>query len=186
MLSKLLSEKEQETLLHTLKTRFEKHKSRHSNLDWNTVKERLHKYPDKLYSLFLMENTGGEPDVVGINKENGAYLFFDCSIESPKGRRSLCYDKEALEYRKKFKPKDNAEDVAKSMGINILTEDDYRFLQTLGRFDLKTSSWIKTPENIRTLGGALFGDFRFGRVFFYHNGAESYYAARGFRGKLSV
>lgn len=173
-------------LLSILKLRFEKHKTRHPNLNWEEVLKKLEASPDKISSLQKMEETGGEPDVVDFDKKTGEYIFFDCSPESPKERRSWCYDKEALDKRKENKPKDNMMDVAKSIGIEILSEADYRFLQTLGEFDQKTSSWLQTPENIRKLGGAIFGDFRYGTVFIYHNGADSYYAARGFRGKLRI
>lgn len=173
-------------LLSILRMRFEKHKTRHPNLNWEEVLKKLEASPDKLSSLQKMEETGGEPDVVDFDKKTGEYIFFDCSPESPKERRSWCYDKEALDKRKENKPKDNVMDVAKSIGIEILSEADYRFLQTLGEFDQKTSSWLQTPENIRKLGGAIFGDFRYGTVFIYHNGADSYYAARGFRGKLRI
>lgn len=173
-------------LLSILKLRFEKHKTRHPNLNWEEVLKKLEASPDKLSSLQKMEETGGEPDVVDFDKKTGEYIFFDCSPESPKERRSWCYDKEALDKRKENKPKDNVMDVAKSIGIEILSEADYRFLQTLGEFDQKTSSWLQTPEKIRKLGGAIFGDFRYGTVFIYHNGADSYYAARGFRGKLRI
>lgn len=180
-----LSTEERNTLLQTLKKRFEKNSDRHKEMEWTSVEDRLLSYPEKLWSLHEMEKTGGEPDVVGFS-ENGEMLFYDCSPESPKGRRSVCYDREALESRKKFKPENNAMDMASAMGIAILTEEEYRALQKLGEFDLKTSSWVQTPEEIRKLGGALFGDRRFGHVFIYHNGAESYYAARGFRGSLKV
>lgn len=180
-----LSTEERNTLLQTLKKRFEKNPDRHKEMEWTSVEDRLLSYPEKLWSLHEMEKTGGEPDVVGFS-ENGEMLFYDCSPESPKGRRSVCYDREALESRKKFKPENNAMDMASAMGIAILTEEEYRALQKLGEFDLKTSSWVQTPEEIRKLGGALFGDRRFGHVFIYHNGAESYYAARGFRGSLKV
>ncbi|MCA0173984.1 DUF4256 domain-containing protein [Bacillus sp. RAR_GA_16] len=180
-----LSTEERNTLLQTLKKRFEKNQDRHKEMEWASVEDRLLSYPEKLWSLHEMEQTGGEPDVVGFS-ENGEMLFYDCSPESPKGRRSVCYDREALESRKKFKPENNAMDMASAMGIAILTEEEYRALQKLGEFDLKTSSWVQTPEEIRKLGGALFGDRRFGHVFIYHNGAESYYAARGFRGSLKV
>ncbi len=173
-------------LLSILRMRFEKHKTRHPNLKWENVVKKLEANPTKRASLQKMEESGGEPDVVDFDKKSGTFIFFDCSPESPKERRSWCYDKEALDKRKENKPKNNAMDVAKSMGIEILDETDYRFLQTLGAFDQKTSSWLKTPENIRKLGGAVFGDFRYGTVFVYHNGADSYYASRGFRGKLSV
>jgi hypothetical protein len=160
--------------------------NRHKGIRWDMVQARLEATPDKLWSLAEMERTGGEPDVVGVDKKNGEYIFYDCSAESPAGRRSLCYDQEAFNSRKENKPKGSAVQLATSMGIELLTEEQYRHLQTLGTFDAKTSSWIKTPAPIRKLGGALFGDFRFGHVFVYHNGAESYYAARGFRGMLRV
>lgn len=171
-------------LLHTLKARFEKNSSRHKGIEWAKVQAKLEAAPEKLWSLNEMEKTGGEPDVVGEDK--GEYLFYDCSAESPKGRRSLCYDREALDFRKEYKPANSAMDLATEMGVEILTEEQYRGLQQLGNFDLKTSSWIKTPERIRKLGGAIFCDRRYDTVFVYHNGAESYYAARGFRGCLRV
>lgn len=173
-------------LLSVLKTRFEKNMDRHKGLEWASVRAMLEAAPEKLWSLDEMEITGGEPDVVGYDKNTGEYLFYDCAAESPKGRRSLCYDHEALESRKEHKPADSAVNMAATMGIEILTEAQYRELQQLGTFDTKTSSWVKTPADIRKLGGAIFGDFRFGHVFIYHNGAESYYAARGFRGSLRV
>jgi hypothetical protein len=185
-MTKKLSPKEQETLLKTLKTRFEKNMNRHQNLKWPDILAMLEANPAKLWSLNKMEETGGEPDVVGFDKETGEYLFYDCSPESPKGRRSLCYDNEALESRKEYKPKNSALGMAAEMGIEILTEDQYREMQQFGPFDTKTSSWVLTPDDIRELGGALFGDWRFGHVFIYHNGAESYYGARGFRGSLRV
>lgn len=169
-----------------LKTRFEKNKTRHAGLEWAKVQAKLEARPDKLWSLHFMEETGGEPDVVGFDEKTGEYLFYDCAAESPKGRRSLCYDRAAWESRKEFKPADNAVDVAASMGIELLDENEYRALQLHGQFDLKTSSWVKTPERIRKLGGAVFCDRRYDTVFWYHNGAESYYAARGFRGKVRV
>jgi hypothetical protein len=173
-------------LLLTLQERFEKNLKRHEGIEWNKVLARLKANPSKLRSLDEMELTGGEPDVVGFDKKTGEYIFYDCSEESPKGRRSICYDHEALESRKEHKPKDSAVGMAEAMGIEILTEDQYRELQTLGEFDLKTSSWVSTPSKIRELGGALFCDRRFDHVFTYHNGAESYYAARGFRGLVRV
>lgn len=173
-------------LLKTLETRFKANMHRHENLKWENVQQKLETQPKKLETLQKMEASGGEQDVVGFDEKSGEFLFFDCSTESPKERRSYCYDKEALDKRKENKPKNNALDVAKDLGIELLSEEDYRFLQTLGNFDMKTSSWLKTPENIRKLGGASFGDFRYATVFIYHNGAESYYAARGFRGKLKV
>ncbi|QOW09213.1 DUF4256 domain-containing protein [Kaistella flava (ex Peng et al. 2021)] len=173
-------------LLQILQHRFESNMNRHSNLNWDDILNKLNKNPEKLESLLQMEESGGEPDVVGLDEKSGEYLFYDCAAESPKGRRSFCYDKEALDKRKENKPKNNAVDAAKSMGIEILNEEEYRELQTLGTFDNKTSSWLKTPENIRKLGGAIFADFRFDTIFIYHNGAESYYAGRGFRGVLRV
>jgi hypothetical protein len=178
--------KEQEELLKTLKARFEKNMNRHKGLDWAKVQARLEANPQKLRSLNEMETTGGEPDVVGHDEKSGEYIFYDCSAESPKGRRSICYDHEALEARKEHKPKDSAVNMAATMGIELLTEEQYRELQKLGNFDLKTSSWVKTPPEIRTLGGALFCDRRYNQVFLYHNGADSYYAARAFRGSLRV
>jgi len=178
--------KSHEALLQDLKERFEKNMARHESIKWSEVEEKLQTNSDKLKSLQLMEDSGGEPDVVGFDEKSGEFLFFDCSPESPAGRRSFCYDKAALEKRKENKPKNNAEEAANFMGIELLTEEEYRFLQTLGKFDTKTSSWLKTPENIRKLGGAIFGDFRYDTVFIYHNGAESYYAGRGFRGILRV
>ena len=184
--AKKLSTDEREELLAALKARFEKNIARHKGIEWAKVEAKLEANADKLWSLQEMERTGGEPDVVGYHKKTGEYVFYDCSPESPDGRRSLCYDREALESRKEHKPKNNAMDLAAAMGIEILTEEQYRTLQELGKFDAKTSSWLKTPADIRKLGGAIFADFRFGRVFVYHNGAESYYAARGFRGWLRV
>lgn len=181
-----ISAEEREALLKTLKTRFEKNMKRHTGLEWAKVQARLDANAKKLWSLNEMERTGGEPDVVGHDPETGEYIFYDCAAESPKGRRSLCYDRAAWEERKTFKPADNAMDVAAAMGIELLTEDQYRALQLLGNFDLKTSSWVKTPADVRKLGGALFCDRRFGRVFVYHNGAESYYGSRAFRGSLRV
>ena len=178
--------KQRDELLKTLKARFESNMNRHRGLEWAKVQAKLDANTEKLWSLNEMERTGGEPDVVGYDKRTGEYIFYDCSAESPKGRRSLCYDREALEARKEFKPKNNAIDVAVGMGIELLTEEQYRELQKLGNFDTKTSSWVKTPSDIRKLGGALFADYRYGRVFVYHNGAESYSAARGFRGLLRV
>jgi len=183
---KQLSAKEREELLKTLKTRFEKNSNRHQGLDWAKIQKKLEADSDKLWSLNEMEETGGEPDVVGYDKKTGEYLFFDCSAESPKGRRSICYDQEALEARKEHKPKDSAVNMAETMGIELLTEEQYRELQQLGNFDLKTSSWVKTPAEIRKHGGAIFCDRRYDHVFMYHNGAESYYGARGFRGALRV
>jgi hypothetical protein len=181
-----LSKKQREELLGTLKVRFEKTMHRHKDLEWPQVLARLEANAEKLWSLREMEQTGGEPDVVDHDKKTGEYTFYDCSVESPKARRSLCYDREALESRKENKPKGNAADMAAAMGLELLTEEQYRKLQTLGEFDTKTSSWVKTPSAIRKLGGALFCDRRFDTVFTYHNGAESYYAARGFRGSLRV
>lgn len=185
-IKKELSAQQREELLKTLKTRFEKNMNRHKNLDWSKVQAKLEANPEKLWSLNEMETTGGEPDVVGFDKKSGEYLFYDCSAESPKDRRSVCYDREALDARKENKPKNSAMDMAAAMGIELLTEAQYRDLQKLGNFDLKTSSWVKTPSEIRKLGGALFCDRRYNQVFLYHNGADSYYAARGFRGCLSV
>lgn len=183
---KELLPEERENLLKTLKTRFEKNKSRHQNLDWDTVQIKLESNPEKLWSLNEMEKTGGEPDVVSFDEKTNEYIFYDCSAESPKGRRSLCYDNEAQESRKEHKPENNVIDMAATMGIELLDEEQYRALQQLGKFDEKTSSWVKTPAEIRKLGGALFADFRDNTVFVYHNGAQSYYAARGFRGALRV
>ena len=183
---KKLSPTERAALLETLKTRFEKNMDRHRGLDWTKVQAKLETNADKLWSLSEMESTGGEPDVVGFDKKTGEYTFYDCSAESPKGRRSVCYDREALEARKEHKPKDSAMDMATAMGVEILTEEQYRELQKLGAFDLKTSSWVKTPAAIRKLGGALFCDRRYDTVFLYHNGADSYYGARAFRGSLKV
>lgn len=175
-----------EEMLSILEKRFESNPNRHKNLNWSEIQQKLATNPKKLVVLQKMEEAGGEPDVVDFDENSGEYLFFDCAAESPKERRSLCYDKTALDKRKENKPKNNALDIAKEIGIEILNEEEYRYLQTLGDFDTNTSSWLKTPENIRNLGGAIFGDFRYGTVFIYHNGAESYYAARGFRGKLKV
>ncbi len=175
-----------EELLKELKTRFEKNMGRHKGLEWDKVRSKLDADPKKLWSLSEMDRTGGEPDVVGFDKATGEYIFYDCSEESPKGRRSLCYDRDAWESRKEHKPKDNAVGMAAAMGVELLTEEEYAELQTLGEFDLKTSSWVKTPPEVRRLGGAIFCDRRFGRVFTYHNGAESYYAARAWRGSLRV
>jgi hypothetical protein len=183
---KSLSPAQCEELLGTLKTRFEKNMNRHEGLEWAKVKASLETSAQKLWSLHEMENTGGEPDVVGQDKKTGEYLFFDCSPQSPAGRTSLCYDREALDSRKEHKPKSSAMDLAEAMGIELLTEEEYHALQKLGNFDTKSSSWLKAPAEIRKLGGAIFGDRRFGRVFVYHNGAESYYSGRGFRGSLSV
>ena len=183
---KELAPKQREEILRTLQARFQANMNRHKGAEWAEVEARLEANPEKLWSLSEMERTGGEPDVVGQDNKTGEYVFFDCSEESPKSRRSLCYDREALESRKEHKPKDSAVDLASAMGVELLTETQYRDLQQLGEFDTKTSSWIKTPPNIRKLGGALFCDRRFDTVFVYHNGAESYYAARGFRGWLKV
>lgn len=183
---KELSPEHRVELLDELKTRFEKNMNRHKGFEWTKVQAKLEANTEKLWSLSEMERTGGEPDVVGFDKKTGEYIFYDCSAESPKGRRSLCYDRAAWESRKAHKPENSALDMAAAMGIKILTEEEYRELQKLGEFDLKTSSWIETPSDIRKLGGAIFGDYRFGRVFIYHNGAESYYGARGFRGSLKV
>ena len=180
--NKELSLEQREELLEILKARFEKNMNRHKELEWSKVQAKLEANTEKLWSLNEMEITGGEPDVVGHDKKSGEYIFYDCSIESPKGRRSVCYDLEALESRKKHKPENNALDMASDMGIELLTEEQYRELQELGKFDMKTSSWVQTPANIRKLGGAIFCDWRYDTVFVYHNGAESYYAARGFRG----
>jgi hypothetical protein len=177
---------QREEQLGVLKARFEKNRNRHKGLEWPEIKAKLEGNTEKLWSLSEMERTGGEPDVVGHDKKTGEYIFYDCSAESPKGRRSVCYDREALESRKEHKPEDSALDMAAAMGIELLTEEQYRELQKLGTFDAKTSSWIKTPADIRKLGGAIFADFRYGQVFVYHNGASSYYAARGFRGLLRV
>lgn len=186
MNKKKLSSEQREELLKVLKARFEKNMRRHKGIEWLTVQTRLETIPEKLWSLDEMELTGGEPDVVGFDKRTGEYIFYDCSPESPKDRRSFCYDREALDSRKEHKPKNSAIDMATEMGIEILSEEQYRELQQLGEFDLKTSSWIKTPDAIREMGGALFCDRRFNHVFTYHNGAESYYAARGFRGLLRI
>ncbi|WP_058302975.1 DUF4256 domain-containing protein [Gorillibacterium timonense] len=184
--SKALLPDQREELLTTLKSRFEKNKSRHPELDWAAVQARLEAHDEKLWSLQEMERTGGEPDVVGFDVETGEFIFCDCSAESPKGRRSVCYDREALESRKEHKPQNSVLDMVEAMGIELLTEEQYRSLQTVGKFDLKSSSWVKTPDSIRKLGGAIFCDRRYDMVFLYHNGAESYYGARGFRGSLRV
>jgi hypothetical protein len=183
---KELSPQQGEELLGALKARFEKNMNRHKGLQWAKVQAKLEANPGRLWSLNEMERTGGEPDVVGFDKKTGAYIFYDCSAESPKGRRSLCYDREALESRKEHKPENNAIDMATAMGLELLTEEQYRELQSVGNFDTKTSSWVKTPSDIRKLGGAIFCDRRYDHVFVYHNGADSYYAARGFRGSLRV
>ncbi len=181
-----LSPKQREELLGTLKERFEKNVNRHKGLEWAKVQERLEASPSKLWSLSEMERTGGEPDVVGFDKKTKEFVFYDCSAESPSGRRSTCYDREGLESRKANKPENTAVDMATDMGVELLTEEEYNELQKLGEFDLKTSSWLKTPDRIRKLGGAIFGDRRYDTVFIYHNGAQSYYAARGFRGRVNV
>jgi hypothetical protein len=181
-----LSAKQREQLLRALQSRFEKNMNRHQGIEWAVIQAKLEDNTEKLWSLNEMERTGGEPDVVGQDKKTGEYILYDCAAESPKGRRSLCYDREALDSRKENKPKGNAADMAAVMGVELLTEEQYRELQKLGHFDAKTSSWVRTPSNIRKLGGALFCDRRFDTVFVYHNGAESYYAARGFRGWLRV
>jgi len=181
-----LSPKQCEELFRALKARFEKNLNRHKGLDWAKVQAKLEASAEKLWSLNEMERTGGEPDVVGQDKKSGEYIFYDCSAESPEGRTSLCYDREALDSRKKFKPKSCATDLAAAMGVELLTEEEYFALQKLGEFDTKSSSWVKTPADIRELGGAIYGDRRYGRVFVGHNGAESYYGGRGFRGSLRV
>lgn len=183
---KQISTEENTELLQILKNRFEKNKSRHENLDWTKIEEKLNSNPSKLWSLYQMENSGGEPDVVNYDEKTDEYIFFDCSAESPKGRRGFCYDREALDARKEHKPQNDVITAAKEMGVELLSEEQYRYLQSLGKFDLKTSSWIKTPKDIRELGGALFCDRRYNTVFIYHNGADSYYAARAFRGVLKV
>jgi hypothetical protein len=185
-MKKELSPKQREELLKALKDRFEKNLNRHKGLDWAKVQARLEANPEKLWSLQEMERTGGEPDVVGQDKKTGEYVFYDCSGQSPKGRVSFCYDREALDSRKEFKPKNSVMDMATTMGIELLTEEEYFALQKLGEFDTKSSSWLKTPPDIRKLGGAIYGDRRYGRVFIGHNGAESYYSGRGFRGSLRV
>lgn len=186
MKNKIITEVQKKILLESLKNRFEKNMNRHNSLDWLLVKARIEKSMTKMWSLNEMERTGGEPDVVGYDESTGEYIFYDCSIESPIGRRNLCYDKEAQESRKENKPVGNAISMSEEMGIEILTEEQYRFMQQLGEFDKKTSSWVKTPEDVRKLGGAVFCDLRYGRVFLYHNGASSYYGVRGFRGSLRV
>jgi hypothetical protein len=185
-LSNALTNDQIEEQLRVLKVRFEKNMSRHKELDWLHIESKLKTKPEKLWSLYEMERTGGEPDVIGHDQETGEYLFIDCAAESPKGRRSLCYDRDAHEARKEYKPASNVLDEAAAMGIMLLTEQQYSELQKIGNFDLKTSSWVKTPDSVRELGGAIFCDRRYNRVFTYHNGAESYYAARGFRRSLSV
>lgn len=184
--AKEIQTEQRKELLRTLKARFEENMNRHQGLEWANVQAKLEAKTEKLWSLHEMERTGGEPDVVGYDQKTGEYIFYDCSAESPKGRRSVCYDREALEARKKHKPKDTAMDMAAAIGIELLTEEQYRALQQVGNFDTKTSSWLKTPAAIRKLGGAIFADRRYDHVFVYHNGAESYYAARGFRGSLRV
>lgn len=181
-----LTDEQINELINILKLRFEKNMNRHLNITWEQVFEKLSNNPEKIYSLNEMEKTGGEPDVVAFDEHTNEYIFYDCSEESPIGRRNVCYDREALESRKKFKPENNVIDMAKNMGIEIFNEKEYRYLQELGQFDLKTSSWIETPPEIRKLGGAIFCDRRYNNVFVYHNGADSYYAARGFRGSLRV
>jgi len=184
--TKKLSAEQREELINILKARFEKNNNRHKTIEWDSVLARLEANADKLWSLNEMERTGGEPDVVGLNTQTGEYIFFDCSAESPKGRRSVCYDRQGFESRKEHKPENNALDMAADMGIELLNEQQYRDLQKLGVFDTKTSSWIKTPSEIRKLGGALFTELRYGNVFVFHNGAPSYYAVRGFRGFLNI
>ncbi|MBK8967013.1 MAG: DUF4256 domain-containing protein [Lewinellaceae bacterium] len=185
-MNKELAPEQREALINILKARFEQNINRHNGLKWADIQVKLHASPEKLWSLHVMEETGGEPDVVGYDKTTGEYIFYDCAPESPKGRRSVCYDREALDARKEHKPQDSAMEMAAAMGIEMLTEAQYRELQQLGKFDTKTSSWVKTPAEIRKLGGAIFCDRRYDTVFVYHNGAESYYAARGFRGWLRV
>ena len=185
-IKKKITPEQREELLNILKTRFEKNMNRHMNFSWAKVHERVEADPAKLWSLHEMERTGGEPDIVDLDKKTGEYIFYDCSAESPKGRRSLCYDREALDSRKKYKPADSVMDMCDAMGIELLSEEQYRRLQELGKFDLKTSSWVKTPAGIRKLGGAVFCDRRYDHVFLGHNGAECYYGSRGFRGVLKV
>lgn len=185
-IKKALSTEASEKLLLTLDARFEKNKHLHTNIEWAQIQRRLLSHNEKLWSLHEMERTGGEPDVIGYDKKMDTYIFYDCSAESPKGRRNICYDAEGQDARKTFKPETNAISMAAAMGIELLTEDQYRILQTRGPFDTKTSSWVKTPPDIRQLGGALFADYRYGHVFIYHNSAPSYYSSRGFRGSLSV
>lgn len=184
--NKQLTTKQHDTLIATLKSRFEKNMNLHKGIEWATVLAKLEDNPQKFWSIFEMERTAGEPDVVGYDKKTNEFIFYDCSMESPEGRRSICYDREGLNSRKDFKPENNAVDMAAAMGIEILTEAQYRELQQLGNFDTKTSSWLKTPNDIRRLGGAVFADFRYGCVFVYHNGAQSYYSGRAFRGSLRV
>jgi hypothetical protein len=184
--NKTLSKDIQSQLLQTLKERFEKNKSRHKSIEWSLIQSKLESNKEKLWTINEMERTGGEPDVVDIDKKSGAVIFFDCAAESPSGRRSLCYDREGWDSRKDFKPENTAQDMAAEMGVEILDEKQYRFLQSLGKFDTKTSSWLNTPADIRKLGGAIFGDFRFNTVFVYHNSAGSYYGGRGFRGCVSI
>ncbi len=186
MLNKELSSSQREVLLTALKDRFEKNIIRHKSIKWTEVQARLEVNTEKLWSISEMERTGGEPDIINHDKKTGEYIFYDCSAESPKGRRNICYDREAQDSRKEHKPENNAVDMAAAMGIELLTEEEYRELQKLGEFDTKTSSWVKTPSNIRKLGGAIFCDRRYNTIFVYHNGAESYYAARGFRGLFKV
>lgn len=181
-----LTNEQREQIIEILKRRFQLNMNRHESLEWESIQSKLEQNPDKLWSLFEMERTEGEPDVIGYDETKEEYIFVDCSKESPKGRRSICYDREALEARKKHKPENSAMDVAAEMGIQLLTEEEYRTLQTIGEFDLKTSSWIQTPAEIRDLGGALFCDRRYNHVFVYHNGSDSYYGVRGFRGSLRV
>lgn len=183
---RILNAEQQQRLIETLKGRFEKNRNRHQDINWEDVRARLENHPERLWSLLQMEDTGGEPDVVGFDHQTGEFIFHDCAAESPKGRRSVCFDRAAWESRKEARPENNALDMAAFMGIELLTEEEYCTLQTLGEFDLKTSSWIQTPQDVRKLGGALYGDRRYGRVFVYHNGASSYYAVRGFRGSLRV
>ncbi|MBC3788896.1 DUF4256 domain-containing protein [Spirosoma utsteinense] len=183
---KVLSSQQQEALLATLKSRFEKNMNRHQDLEWTTLQAKLEANPEKLWSLHAMEQTGGEPDVVGHDIQTDEYLFFDCSAESPKGRRSVCYDHQAHAFRKENKPENSAQNMAAAMGVELLNEDQYRALQQLGPFDMKTSSWLETPDAIRNLGGAIFADYRYAHVFVYHNGAESYYGNRGFRCSLRI
>lgn len=183
---KKIAPEQRETLLATLRARFEGNLGRHAGLDWEKIQARLDARPEKLWSLHAMEQSGGEPDVVGCDEATGEYIFYDCAAESPQGRRNLCYDRAALESRKEFKPENTAQDLAEALAVELLTEAQYRSLQKLGHFDTKTSSWLKTPAEIRKLGGAIFGDYRYGQVFVYHNGAASYYASRGFRALLRV